>query len=379
MDFRLTEEQEILKKSVADFVDAEVAPIAAELDEKGEFPHDLFRRMGEMGYYGLRYPESYGGSGLDSLTYCVMIEEIARGSLSVAATCAMQSLMGTYFVFRFGTEEQKQRLLVSALRGEKLGTFGMTEANAGSDISAMETTAVRDGEDYVLNGSKMWLTSGTVADFFTIAAVTDKQKGADGFSLFLIEKGTPGFNVGKKIDKLGVRASETTELSLDDCHVPAGNLLGEENAGYDCLKEILCEIRTMTGALSLGLARAALAEALRYSQERKQFGKPIGRFQAIQFKLAEMATRIESARHLVNHAAWLADNGLPNTKQAAMAKLVASEAAVFVADEASRIFASYGFAMEYPVQRYLRDARFLLIGGGTSEILNVIIAKEIGA
>ncbi len=378
MDFRFTEEQELFRRTVADFVDREVVPVAQELDEREEFPWALFRKVAELGWLGVRYPEEYGGAGADNITFNLMCEELARGSLSLAATVAMQGLMGTDFLYRFGTEEQKQRLLVPALRGEKVGTIAMTEPGAGSDLGAIRTTAVRQGDGYVLNGTKMWITSATVADFFTVAAKTDPEAGFKGVDLFLVEKGTPGLSVGRKIRKLGTRGSETSEVILDNVWVPAENLFGgREGQGMNLLRGILNEIRVMTGALSVGLARAALEAAIRYAKEREAFGRPIVKFQAIQHKLAEMATRLEAARTLVYRAAWLIDQGTPDVKLSAMAKLFASETANYVADETTRIFGAYGFAMEYEAQRYFRDARFLLYGGGTSEILRNIIAREL--
>ncbi len=378
MDFRFTEEQELFRRTVADFVDREVVPVAQELDEREEFPWALFRKVAELGWLGVRYPEEYGGAGADNITFNLMCEELARGSLSLAATVAMQGLMGTDFLYRFGTEEQKQRLLVPALRGEKVGTIAMTEPGAGSDLGAIRTTAVRQGDGYVLNGTKMWITSATVADFFTVAAKTDPEAGFKGVDLFLVEKGTPGLSVGRKIRKLGTRGSETSEVILDNVWVPAENLFGgREGQGMNLLRGILNEIRVMTGALSVGLARAALDAAVRYAKEREAFGRPIVKFQAIQHKLAEMATRLEAARTLVYRAAWLIDQGTPDVKLSAMAKLFASETANYVADETTRIFGAYGFAMEYEAQRYFRDARFLLYGGGTSEILRNIIAREL--
>ena len=378
MDFSFTEEQELFRKSVRDFVEKEVAPVAAELDERGEFPLALFRRCGQLGYFGLRYPESAGGLGADFTTFCLMVEEIACGSLSLAAAVSMQCLMGTDFVHRFGTDDHKTRLFTPALRGEKLGTIAMTEPDFGSDLGGIKTRAVKDGDDWVLTGRKMWITSATVADFFTVAAKTDPEAGFKGIDMFLAEKGQPGLSVGKRIHKLGVRASETSELILEDVRVPAANLLGQQGTGFKNLGAILGEIRTMTGALALGLAQAALEASIKYSHERAQFGKPIAAYQAIAHKIAEMGTQLEAARGLVHRAAWQIDNGKPDMKLASMAKLFATEMANKAADECTRIFGSYGFAMEYDAQRYFRDARFLLYGGGTSEILRGIIAKEMG-
>ena len=378
MNFSFSEEQQLFRDSVRQFVDREVVPPAAELDEHGEFPDDLFRQCATNGYFALRYPESVGGMGADFTTYCLMIEELARGSLSLAAAVAMQSLMGTDLVYRFGTEDHKKRLLEPALRGKKIGTIAMTEPDFGSDLGGITTSAVAVDGGWVINGRKMWITSATLADFFTVAAKTNPEAGFKGVDLFLVEKELPGVSVGKRIKKLGVRASETSELILDEVHIPAENILGEQGTGFKNLGGILSEIRTMTGALSLGLGRAALADAVQYAGERIQFGRPIGAFQAIQHKIAQMGTQLEAARGLVYRAAWHIDKGEADMKLAAMAKLFASEAANHVADECTRILGSYGFAMEYDAQRYFRDARFLLYGGGTSEILQTIIAREMG-
>ncbi len=378
MDFRFTEEQELLRTSVADFVDREVIPLAAQIDEEGRFPGGLFQKVGELGYFGIRYPEEYGGSGGDNVMFALICEELARGSMSLAASVAMQCLMGTNFIYRFGTEEQKQRLLVPAIQGEKMGVIAMTEPDAGSDLGAIKTTVVRDGDDYVLNGRKMWITNADLADFFTVAAKTDPEAGFRGIDMFLVERERSGVSVGKDIAKLGVRALGTAELILQDCRIPAENLFGQEGTGFRNLQGILAEIRIMMGSLSLGLGRAALEAAVKYAQERVQFERPIAKFQAISHKLADMATDLEAARLLVYRAAWLLDQGTPDMKLASMAKLFASEMANRLADCASRIFASYGFAMEYDVQRYFRDARFLLLGGGTSEILRGIIAYHMG-
>lgn len=378
MDFHLTEEQESFRRVVADFVNNEVIPVAAELDEREEFPWEIFRKIARQGWLGLRYPENYGGGEADNLTFNLMCEELARGSLAVAATVAMQALMGTDFIYRFGAEAQKQSWLVPALRGEKIGVIAMTEPGAGSDLGGIRATAVRDGAGYRLNGAKMWITSATVADFFTVAAKTDPEAGFKGVDLFLVEKERGGVSVGRQIKKLGTRASETSELILEDVWLPAENLLGQaEGQGMLLLRDILDQIRVMTGALSLGLGRAALESALRYAQQREAFGRPIVKFQAIQHKLAEMATRLEAARTLVYQAAWLIDQGTPDAKLSAMAKLFASEMANYAADETTRIYGAYGYAMEFDAQRYFRDARFLLYGGGTSEILKNIIAKEL--
>jgi alkylation response protein AidB-like acyl-CoA dehydrogenase len=378
MDFRLTEEQELLKSSVADFVEQEVIPAAAAIDEEGRFPLELFNKVAELGYLGIRYPEEYGGSGGDNVMFTILCEELARGSMCLAASVAMQCLMGTSFIDRFGTEEQKQRLLVPAIRGEKLGVIAMTESDAGSDLGAIRTSARRDGEGFVLNGRKMWVTNAGLADFFTVAAKTDSEAGFRGIDMFLVERERPGVSIGKDIAKMGVRGLGTGELILEDCRIPEANLFAEEGTGFANLQAILEEIRIMMGSLSLGLGRAALDAAAEYAQQRVQFDRPIAKFQAISHTLANMATQLEAARLLVYRAAWLVDQGERDMKLASMAKLFASEMANQLADGASRILASYGLASEYDVQRYFRDARFLLLGGGTSEVLRGIIAHQMG-
>jgi benzylmalonyl-CoA dehydrogenase len=371
-------EQEEFRRTVAKFVDAEVAPVADEIDRGGEFPSALFRRLGALGYFGLRYPEQYGGADADMTTFCLLAEELGRGSMSLAAAAMMQSLMGTHFVFKYGSEEQRQRYLVPALRGEKIATFALTEPGAGSDLGNMTTQARRDGPDWILSGAKTWVTSAPIADFLTVGAKTSPERGLRHIALFLVDPSEmPGVVVGKKIDKISVRASDTGEITLDDVRVPASHLLGGESGGAERIGGILSEIRVMTGALSVGLARAAYDAALRYARERVAFGKAIVEHQAIAFKLADMLTGIHAATLMTYDTAAALDRGEPVTREAAMAKLVASENAVRVADEAARIFASYSLATEYPVQRYLRDSRFLLFGGGTSEILRLIIARDL--
>jgi alkylation response protein AidB-like acyl-CoA dehydrogenase len=378
MNFQFSEEQQLFRRSVAEFVDKEIVPVAAKIDEEGQFPTELFQKVGKLGYFGVRYPEEYGGAGGDEVMFTLLCEELARGSLSLAASVSMQCLMGTNFIYRFGTEEQRQRLLVPAIRGGKMGVICMTEPDAGSDLGSIRTIAVRDGDGWVLNGQKTWVTNATRADFFTVAAKTDPEAGFKGIDMFLVERDRPGVSVGRDIPKMGVRAQETAELILEDCHLPAENLFGEEGTGFRNLQAILAQIRTMMGALSLGLARAALEAGAQYARERVQFSRPIAKFQAISHKLADMATELEASRWLVYRSAWLIDQGKADMKAASMAKLFASEMANRLADESTRILASYGFAMEYDVQRYFRDARLLLLGGGTSEILRTIISREMG-
>jgi alkylation response protein AidB-like acyl-CoA dehydrogenase len=373
-----TPEQEDFRKSVARFVAAEVAPAAQALDERGEFPITVFRRIGELGWLGLRYPEKYGGADADMTTYCLFAEELARGSLSVAAAACMQSLMGTHFIHAYGDDALRERYLVPALRGELIATFAMTEPNAGSDVANLATRAERRGDRWVLRGTKTWVTNAPVADVLTVAAKTSADRGLKNIALFLVDRRTMrGVTLGKPIDKMAVRASVTGEILLEDVEVPDTNLLGGETGGADKIGGILAEIRIMTAALSVGLARAAYEAALAYARERVAFGKPIGEHQAIGFKLADMLAAIHAAALMTYQAAGRLDAGRPVGREAAMTKLIASETAVKITDEAARIFASYGLAMEYPVQRYFRDARFLLPGGGTSEILRLVIGREL--
>ncbi len=375
---RFTPEQEEFRRSVARFVDAEVVPVADKLDEAGEFPRALFTRLGELGYLGLRYPEAYGGADADTVTYCLFAEELARGSLSLAAAAAMQSLMGTYFIYKYGSEDLRRRYLVPALRGETVATFALTEPNAGSDVAGITTRAEKRGDRWVLSGTKTWVTNAPVADVLTVAAKTSAERGMKSIALFLLDRRRMrGISLGKKIEKMAVRASETGEIVLDGVEVPAEHVLGGETGGVEKIGTILSEIRVMTAALSVGLARAAYDAALRYARERQAFGKPIVEHQAITFKLADMLCSLHVATVMTYQTAAQLDAGRVVTREAALTKLFASEMAVRVTDEAARIFASYGLASEYPVQRYFRDARFLLPGGGTSEILRVVIGRDL--
>jgi alkylation response protein AidB-like acyl-CoA dehydrogenase len=373
-----TAEQEAFRRSVARFVDAEVVPQAAALDERGEFPRELFKRVGAQGWLGLRYPEAWGGAGADMVTYCLFAEELARGSLSLAASAAMQSLMGTYFVYKYGSDALREKYLVPALRGDLVATFALTEPNAGSDVAAITTRAERRGDGWVLRGAKTWVTSAPVADLLTVAAKTSGERGLKNIALFLLDRASMrGITLGRPIDKMAVRASVTGEILLEDVEVPDAHLLGGETGGVEKIGGILAEIRIMTAALSVGVIRAAYDAALAYARQRTAFGKPIGEHQAIGFKLADMLTSLHAAALVTYQAAARLDAGCAIGREAAMAKLFASEAAVRVTDEATRVFASYGLAMEYPVQRYFRDARFLLPGGGTSEILRLVIGREL--
>lgn len=373
MDFDLSEEQRALRDTLARFCDERIRPQAAAIDAAGQFPRELFMELAKLGFFGLRYPESLGGANMDLVSYCLAISEIARGSLSLAAAAAMQSLMGTHFLYAFGTPDIHQRLLKPAIQGQKIGAICITEPNAGSDLSAIATVAEKVAGGYRISGQKTWITSAPVADFFTVFA----RAGANRqLTVFLVERDFPGVSVGRSIDKIGCRGALTSEVFLENCFVPDDHRLGEEGQGESSLRDILAEVRIITGALALGVARAALDEARQYAAQREQFGRPINRFQLIQAKLAEMATDLEAATHLVHYAAWLRDRGRPHQRQAAMAKLFASERAVHICDQATRILGAYGYALEFGAQRYLRDIRFTLYGGGTSEILKLVIARE---
>ena len=376
MDFELSDDQRQIRDTFARFVDAEVAPQAAEIDASHAYPHALMRKLGDLGFFAMRYPEDVGGLGADLSTFCIALEEIARGSMSLAGCAAMQALMGTKFLQMLGDPDIVDRLFVPALAMQKIGAICMTEPDAGSDLGAIATTARKADGGYVLDGRKTWVTAAPVADFFTVFARAGEAR---KLTIFLVERGTRGLVVGRAIEKMGVWALPTSEVAFDDCVVPESHRLSQVGDGEAQLKKLLAEIRVITGAMALGVARAALDEAVRYAAERKQFGKPINRYQAIQFKLAEMATELASATLLVRHAAWLHGAGRPHHAEAAMAKLHATECAARICDQAARVLASYGYAMEYPVQRYLRDVRFTLIGGGTSEILKLIIAKEVSS
>lgn len=374
MDFELTDIQKATQQTFKEFVDKKVMPKAQEIDEKKEFPMELFKEVGDMGFFGMRYPEDAGGTNMDIVSYSLAVMELSRGSLSLAMVCTMQSLMATYFLYRLGDEEVRSNF-DAALKGEKIGGICMTEPNAGTDLMGIQTTAKVLDDGYELNGQKTWVTSAPVADFFTVLAKTDQE---DGLSIFFVPAKTEGVVVGKSIEKLGVRGSVTSEVSFDGAKLPKNYLLGELGDGTKYLREVLAEIRIMTAALSIGVAQAAFADALQYAKEREQFGRPISKFQAVKMKFAEMAVQLETAKHYVLYAANLSDRNQPRDKESMIAKLYASEVANSICDEASRVLASYGYATEYPLQRYLRDARFTLIGGGTSEILKINIGKELG-
>jgi alkylation response protein AidB-like acyl-CoA dehydrogenase len=377
MDFELNAEQSQLRRTVRGFAEKELAPHSREWDEKQEFPREVFSKLGELGLAGCCWPEQYGGSGLSTLDWAIVMEELARADAGVALSLAAHHSLCSAHLNLAGSEEQKGRFLPPLARGERVGCWGLTEPGSGSDAGGMRTAAVRDGRQWVLNGSKNFITNGGIADVAVVMAVTDRAAGKKGISAFVVEKGTEGFRAGKKEDKLGVRSSVTSELVLEDCRVPAENLIGCEGRGFVDTLKILDKGRVGIAAFSVGIAQAALQASMRYALERKQFGHPIADFQAIQFKIAEMATRAGAARLLTWRAAALADAGRSHTAESAMAKLFASETAVEIALEAVQIHGGYGYLKDYPVERYLRDAKIGTIGEGTSEVQRLVIARQL--
>lgn len=369
---------ELLRRAVAKFVDSEIAPIANELDEKETFPRDLFKRIAELGYYAIRYPREIGGGGCTNTQFCIMCEELARGSMSVAAFTAMQCLMGTDFLFKFGTEEMKEKYFYPAMKGEMVSAFCLTEPGSGTDLTSVRTMAKKTKDEVIITGYKTWITNAPVADFFTVLCQTEHAPGPKGFNFFFVPRDTPGVVVTKKFSKMGTRATEISEVIFRGARIPRHYQLGPDGAGAQQLSSKLEEIRVMTAALSLGLARAAYDASLKWSKEREAFGKPIGKYQAIQMKLATMATEIWASHLMIYSCTKMMDEGKPAMKEASMAKYFASEVACRAADEATRIFGAYAYSNEYAASRFYRDSRFLLYGGGTSEILQTIIARELG-
>ena len=372
----LSEEHFQVREMAAKFATEKVAPQASENDRKGEFPRDLLREMGELGFLGLPWPESYGGAGLDTRAYIVALEEISAACASTGISMAAHVSLGTAPIFYLGTEEQKRRWVPDLASGKKIGCFGLTEPNAGSDAGATQTTAVRENGGWRVNGTKFFITNGSVAETMVFTARTRKEEGTRGISAFVVEKGTKGFRVGKKEDKMGLRASDTVEILFEDCLVPAENLIGTEGSGFREFLRTLAGGRIGIGALSLGIARASYDAAVRYVTQRKQFGKPIAEFQMVQAMLADMRLRVENARLLCYQAAWLKDHDQPYAVQGAMAKLYASEAATFCADRAVQLHGGMGYMREFPVERYFRDAKLMEIGEGTSEIQRIVIARD---
>lgn len=379
MDFNLTKEQTMIRKMVRDFAEGVIGPRTIEIDTEAKFPLDIFEQMGELGLLGIPFPEEYGGSGGDTLSYAIAVEEIGRVCGSTGLSYAAAVSLGASPIYYFGTEEQKREFLTPLASGKALGAFGLTEPNAGSDAGGTKTTAVIDRDDFIINGEKCFITNASYAKTLIVTAVTGKnEKGKNIISAIIVPTDSPGVKITSNYDKMGVRGSDTAEIVLDNVRVPRTNLLGDEKKGFSQFLYTLDGGRISIAALGLGIAQASLEKALQYAKERKQFGKSISNFQAIQFKLADIAMEVELARNMVYKAAWLKDNDMPFTKESAYAKLFATETAFRAANQAIQIHGGYGYMREYEVERYLRDAKLLEIGEGTSEVQRLVIARQLG-
>ncbi len=377
MDFALSAEHEEIRRTVRDFAEGRIAPVADELERRAEFPHEIIREAAALGLLGVPYPESVGGTGLDSLAYAITVEELSRVSGSVGIIVSAHTSLGCYPIYLAGTDAQKERYLRPLASGEKIGAYGLTEPGAGSDSRGTRTRAHRDGDSWILNGSKRFITNAGVASTYIVTAVTDREESSGKISAFIVEADTPGFAIGRMEEKMGLHASNTGELLFDDCRIPAENLLGEEGAGDKLFLKTLDGGRIGIGAMALGLAQAAYEAASAYAKEREQFGRPIAAFQGVGFMIADMATEIDAARLMVYRAAWLKDQGKPYSTEAAMAKLFASEVSQRVTNDAVQVHGGYGYITEYKVERYLRDAKLTEIGEGTSQIQRMVIARNL--
>ena len=378
IDFSLTDEQKAFRDALRKFAKNEIVPLVDQCEERAEYPQFIFRKMGEPGYLGARFPEEFGGSGGDTMFSVIMSEELGYVSPGIYLGIYVHLYLAMSGILFFGSNEQKKKYLIPGIRGDMIGAWGFAEPGAGSDPGSMTTRAKRDGSDFIINGTKMFITNGTFADFVVVTAVTDPSLGMKGISLFIVDKGTPGFSVSKKLNKMGMKASEAAELVFEDCRVPASNMLGKENTGFIAAMGTLTEGRIVAAAFAVGMGRAAYDAALDYAKTRYQFGQPIGKFQGIQWMLADMATQIEAARLLTYQAAWLAGKSAPHIKESSMAKLFATEMASKVCAQAVQIHGGYGFMDEYPVSRFYRDCKLLEIGEGTSQIHRNTIARSIG-
>ncbi|MBM7584708.1 alkylation response protein AidB-like acyl-CoA dehydrogenase [Bacillus pakistanensis] len=378
MNFDLTSEQQMIQKTIRDFAQEEVAPGALERDRTKEFPKEAFRKLADLGMMGLPFPEEYGGAGADTVSFAIVTEELSKACASTGITYSAHISLGGAPINLFGTEEQKHKYLGPICRGESFGAFGLTEPNAGSDAGGTQTTAVKDGNDYIINGNKVYITNASYAKHLALTAITGKKDGKKEISAIIVPTDAEGFKVIDNYEKMGLNASNTTELVLENVRVPKENLLGKEGEGFKQFLMTLDGGRIGIGAMAVGVAQAAYEKALQYSKERKQFGKTLSEFQVTQFKLADMALKIELARNMVYKAAWLKDQGRPFSKEASMCKLYASEISMEVADEAIQIHGGYGYMKEYHVERYMRDAKLLEIGEGTSEVQKMVISRLIG-
>lgn len=377
MDFSQSKAQEMIRQTVRDFALKEVAPKAAERDKTGEFPWEVVRKMARYNMLGIPFPEKYGGAGADTLSYIITVEELSRVCATTGVIVSAHTSLSSHPIYQYGTEEQKERFLTPLASGEKLGAFGLTEPNAGTDVGSLKSTAIRRGDRYILNGSKMFITNGGVGDIYVVFAKTSLNENNKDITAFIVEKGTPGFSFGKKEDKLGIRASATTELIFQNCSIPAENRLGEEGQGFKIAMNTLDGGRIGIAAQAVGIAQACLDASILYAKERKQFGKPLGSLQAIQWMLADMATQIKAARFLTYQAAWLKDQKRPFATEAAMAKLYSAETAMQQAIKAVQIHGGYGYSKDCPVERYFRDAKITEIYEGTSEVQRLVIAASL--
>ncbi|MFW6265959.1 MAG: acyl-CoA dehydrogenase [Halanaerobiales bacterium] len=377
MDFNLNKEQKMIRKVIRDFAENEVKPIAAEIDESCEFPEDNVGKMAEADMMGIPFPQEYGGAGSDTLSYVIAVEELSKACATHGVILSAHTSLGAHPIYKYGTEEQKEKYLYPLASGEKLGAFGLTEPSAGTDAAGQQTTAELAGDEYVLNGNKIFITNAGQADIFIIMAMTDKSKGTRGISAFIVETDTPGFTLGKKENKMGINASDTRELIFQDCRIPRENLLGKPGEGFKIAMATLDGGRIGIGAQALGIAQRALDETVQYVQEREQFGRPIAKFQGLQWEIAEMATKIEAARNLVYKAAKTKDEGKRFSKEAAMAKYYASEVASEVANKAVQLHGGYGYMKDYPVERLMRDAKITEIYEGTTEVQKMVIAGSL--
>src|SRR5690625_1823084 len=375
MDFQLTEEQEMLRKMVRDFAEKEVEPTAAERDEEERFDRSIFDNMANLGLAGIPWPEEYGGIGSDYVSYVIAVEELSRVCASVGVTLSAHVSLASWPIYKYGSEEQKQTFLRRLAEGSAIGAYALSEPGAGSDVASMKMTAELDGDDYILNGNKVWITNGEIADIYIVFAKTDLDAHHRGISAFIVEKGTEGFSFGKKEKKLGIRSSPTTELIFENCRIPKANLLGKEGEGFKIAMTTLDGGRNGIAAQALGIAQGALDAAVDYSKEREQFGKPIAANQGISFKLADMATEVEASRLLTYQAAWLESQGQPYGKASAMSKLFAGDAAMRITVEAVQVFGGYGYTKDYPVERYMRDAKITQIYEGTNEVQRLVIGR----
>ena len=377
MEFELTKEQVLLQEMARSFAEKEIKPVVMKYDESQEFPYEIMRKLGDLGFLGVIFPEEYGGAGFGYLEYITIIEEIAKIDPSVGLSIAAHNSLCSNHIFMFGNEEQKRKYIPGLASGKKIGAWALTEPTSGSDAGGMLTTATRDGDHYVLNGSKNFITHGSVGDVTVVMALTDKSKGKKGISALIVENDTPGFIISKKENKLGMRCCDTSALAFDNCRVPAENLMDKEGSGFSQALAVLDGGRISIASLALGIAQGAFEASVKYSKERKQFGKPIGEFQAIQWKIADMATQIEAARLLTYRAGYLKNSGKDVTLESSMAKYFASEVAVMATNEAVQIHGGYGFIKDFPVEKFYRDVKLVTIGEGTTEVQKMVIAREL--